>query len=224
MIHYTPEKQQVLFPNPFEVHLDSNNRWIKMAHHIPWDDLAVEYYKAMHNDQGAPALNARLVIGALIIKHLMAMTDEATIETIRENLYMQYFVGLPCFQREPIFDPSLFVHIRKRLNIESWRKFNEIFIQKSRIKKEPKTSSNQGSSASGTKEAKEPTEATLMTDGVLIIDATVAEQDITYPNDLQLLNQSREKLEELIDAVVTQTGMVKPRTYRRKARKLLAGT
>lgn len=219
MIHYTPEQQQVQFPNPFEVHLDTNNRWIKMAHPIPWDEMAVEYYKAMHNDQGAPALNARLILGALIIKHLMAMTDEDTIETIRENLYMQYFVGLPCFQREPIFDPSLFVHIRKRLHIESWLKFNEIFIQKSRIKKEPKTSSNQGSSASGTKEAKEPTEATLMTDGELIIDATVAEQDIAYPNDLQLLNQSREKLEELIDAVVTQTGMVKPRTYRRKARK-----
>jgi hypothetical protein len=226
MIRYTPEKQQVLFPNPFHVHLDNHNRWIRFAHHIPWDDLATEYYKAMHNGTGAPALNARLVIGALIIKHLMAMTDEDTIEAIRENLYMQYFVGLPCFQTEPVFDPSLFVYIRKRLDVERWQKFNEIFIEKSRMKKETKpslesTESNAGTIVPGTQEKKkeEPSIEELRNQGELIIDATVAGQDIAYPNDLRLLNQSREKLEELIDGVVKKTGVAKPRTYRRKARK-----
>ena len=56
--------------------------------------------------------------------------------------------------------------------------------------------------------------------GKLMIDATVADQMIAYPTDLNLLNESRQQSERLIDALYEQgecTG--KPRTYRRNARK-----
>ena len=54
----------------------------------------------------------------------------------------------------------------------------------------------------------------------MIIDATVANQAIKYPTDLELLNDSREISEKLID-VMYKKGMTskKPRTYRSKARK-----
>jgi hypothetical protein len=56
--------------------------------------------------------------------------------------------------------------------------------------------------------------------GTLKLDATVADQEIKYPTDLNLLNVSRENLERIIDLLYNpKTDKVKPRTYRRKARR-----
>lgn len=56
--------------------------------------------------------------------------------------------------------------------------------------------------------------------GDLLMDATACPQDIAYPTDLNLLNDVREKSEELIDILFC--GSIhgdKPRTYRQNARK-----
>jgi len=57
--------------------------------------------------------------------------------------------------------------------------------------------------------------------GKLLLDATCAPADIAYPTDLALLNEAREKLEQLIDALhAPHRGIqTKRRTYRQKARK-----
>ena len=56
--------------------------------------------------------------------------------------------------------------------------------------------------------------------GRMITDATACPQAIAYPTDLNLLNDAREKSEELINVLylLSQT-KTKPRTYRMKARK-----
>ena len=55
---------------------------------------------------------------------------------------------------------------------------------------------------------------------MLIMDATVAPQDIAYPTDVGLLNKAREGLEKIIDVLwVPVAGKIKPRTYRETARK-----
>lgn len=55
----------------------------------------------------------------------------------------------------------------------------------------------------------------------MLLDATCAPADVAYPTDLNLLNEAREKLEEIIDTLhAPQIGRArKPRTYRDKARK-----
>jgi hypothetical protein len=57
--------------------------------------------------------------------------------------------------------------------------------------------------------------------GKLLIDATCAPSDITFPTDLKLLNKAREKSEEVIDVLHKphKGKKKKPRTYRRRARK-----
>lgn len=56
--------------------------------------------------------------------------------------------------------------------------------------------------------------------GKLILDATACPQDIRYPTDVDLLNDAREKSEELIDRLYYPVkGKTKPRTYRIDARK-----
>ena len=73
MIRYTPQSQLTLegFETPFFQHLDKDNRWVKLAGTIPWDKLANIYYRKMNSDFGAPSLSARMVIGAVIIKHML---------------------------------------------------------------------------------------------------------------------------------------------------------
>lgn len=57
--------------------------------------------------------------------------------------------------------------------------------------------------------------------GQLILDATCAPADIRYPTDLGLLNDAREKTEQIIDKLYAHApqGQKKPRTYRQRARK-----
>jgi DNA-directed RNA polymerase subunit E'/Rpb7 len=55
----------------------------------------------------------------------------------------------------------------------------------------------------------------------LMIDATCVPAYIAYPTDVNLLNEAREKLEGIIDTLHPHTGdALKPRTYRKKARKI----
>jgi IS5 family transposase len=57
--------------------------------------------------------------------------------------------------------------------------------------------------------------------GKLIADATCAPADIRYPTDTSLLNEAREKTDELIDQLHTPlVGRIpRPRTYRVRARR-----
>ena len=73
--------------------LDQNNIWIKLAYHFPWDDR-VKIFSEYFPDMGRTAINPRIVIGSLIIKHKLCLSDEQTVQIIEENPYMQFFLGL----------------------------------------------------------------------------------------------------------------------------------
>ena len=238
MIRDRSSKQTVLdFYLPFGGKLSADNRWVKLAEIIPWDALGAVYNSNFNPRMGPPAIPSRVVIGALILKHMKNLTDEEVIEDIRENPYYQYFLGFEDFQYRTVFVPSLFVEIRKRLGMEQLQEINELFLSKLSEKdddQEPpesgKTTSQSNSKDNTEDRAGENTttgESAAVVEhpdevrrGMLIMDATVAPSDIRYPTDVDLLNTAREKAEALIDELWQQTpGAVKPRTYRQVARK-----
>jgi hypothetical protein len=49
----------------------------------------------------------------------LGLTDEELVEQIKENPYLQFFIGLEGYQYSAPFDPSMMVYFRKRLP-ESW--------------------------------------------------------------------------------------------------------
>ncbi|QCT00993.1 transposase [Paenibacillus algicola] len=55
----------------------------------------------------------------------MQLTDRETLESIRENPYMQYFIGLPGFAMKQPFHHSMMTHFRKRLT-EVLAELNEL--------------------------------------------------------------------------------------------------
>jgi hypothetical protein len=225
MIKYTPSNQLSLdlFKHPFEQALDNENRWIQLAALVPWDSLANIYSKSLSSESGRLSVDIRMVIGALIIKHKLTLSDRDTVALISENIYMQYFCGLKGFQSKEPFDASLFVEIRKRLgnenfdafNAEVIRKYQEVDNRKKKGKKQKKGQDCPGN-VSSTQQAGEPS---VPNRGTLKIDASVADQYITYPTDLKLLNTCRQESERLIDLIYSKGNFpVKPRTYRRIAR------
>ncbi len=229
MIRYRSEKQLPLegFETPFETALDKNNRWVKLSECIPWDVLADSYYKTLSVKEGRPAKDARLVIGAVIIKHKLCLSDEETVDQIQENPYLQYFVGLPGYQTEAPFVPSLFVEIRKRMGQAMFDAFHGAIID-AVAAKNPKEASIpiehdrvDNDDDPPPPDESNSTEEKPLNQGKLIIDATVANQAVRYPTDLSLLNEGREFSETIIDILHSKSErkQKKPRTYRENARK-----
>ena len=128
---YVSPKQLSLagFETPFERTLNPKNRWVVLAHLIPWDEVCSIYLK--NNpiaSTGRPALSPRVIIGSVIIKHLCNLDDIETTAQISENIYMQYFLGYSSFTDEPPFDASLLTDFRKRLGIDQVNAINERIV------------------------------------------------------------------------------------------------
>ncbi len=208
------------FETPFDRKLNPQNRWVVLAHLIPWDEVCNLYKKHIGiSTTGRPPLSPRLVLGALIIKHLCNLDDREAVDQMSENLYMQYFLGYSSFTTEAPFDPSLFVDFRKRLGMNNLNAINERIVSlKTRFEhKETVTEQASGNISSTDKNSDVPDGKNK---GRIIFDATACPQDIAYPTDLDLLSDSREKLEEMIDNLYDPSKHEKkPRTYREVARK-----
>jgi IS5 family transposase len=117
-IHRREHRDQLSFKDfflPFGGQLSGENRWIKLADLIPWDELEDDYAAQFCKGFGAPAKPFRMALGALIIKARLGLTDEELVEQIKENPYLQFFIGLEGYQYSAPFDLSMMVYFRKRL-------------------------------------------------------------------------------------------------------------
>lgn len=100
---YEHNANQLVIPDefflPFGGQLNSTNRWVVMAGLVPWANAEDEYIKSFGDTtQGSQAFSVRLVLGVLIIKERLSLSDERTVEQITKNPYLQYFIGLSVFQ------------------------------------------------------------------------------------------------------------------------------
>jgi hypothetical protein len=112
--------------------LSPDNRWVKMAQVIPWSEFESEYAQNFPTEMGAPAKSWRMALGALIIKEKLGISDRETVEQIRENPYLQYFIGQSSYSNELAFDPSLLVHFRQRISPNLINQVNERMVKKMR--------------------------------------------------------------------------------------------
>lgn len=202
------------FETPFEQALTTENRWVKLSRLLPWDKMVSQNNHLFKSTEGRQPLNGRIVIGAVIIKHMLKLSDRETVQQIQENVFMQYFLGYSSFTNEAPFDPSLFVDIRQRLSLEVMNSINEVVIAHhfdkpsaatahpavNNDKDEPEQPSAPAKTDSANvAESVLPQQKQVTHKGKLLMDATVAPQNITFPTDLKLLNAAREKSETLID-------------------------
>ncbi len=206
------------FNQPLGLQMNLDNRWVKKAAMIPWETIEAEYAKLFPSHTGMPAKPLRMALGSLLIQKQYHYPDEELVEQIRENPYYQYFIGLPGYEDKIPFVPSLLVEIRKRLSEEVLNEINEMIIEYNTLKDDQvnQDDDDDHGNSGGEQDVRNHTE-TAGISGTLIIDATCAPQNIKYPQDIELLNEAREKLEDMICRVSDKYNFYRPRMYREKA-------
>lgn len=196
------------FETPTGMTLHKENRWVIRAESIPWEKIEPRYAALFKNKKGNVAKPLRLALGACIIQAEYGFSDEETATMIQEHPYLQFFCGYKKYNDTKLpFDPSVMVHFRKRLTAEILGEINELVIQKA-LKNKP--SDNQNDDENNQDNSN---------NGTMIVDATCAPSQIKFPQDTELLNEAREFTEKIIDELHNSKDGVKPRTYRKVARK-----
>jgi hypothetical protein len=210
------------FNQPLGLELDQNNRWIKKAALIPWDEIEEKYARLFPAHDGTVAKPAQMALGALIIQKEYGFSDEETVAMIQENPYFQYFCGMRTFTRESPFDPSLMVRFRKRFTSEVLSEINEKIIaaaqNRGHINPERESKISRPDDRDDPPQGGTDGEDTAKPKGTLIVDATCAPSYIKYPTDTDILNKAREQTEQIIKILRDKDGR-RPRTYARVAHK-----
>ena len=192
--------------------LKADNRWVRLAELIPWDEVERKYSQGFAND-GAPAHPARMALGSLIIKQVLKCSDEELCNQVAENAYLQYLVGMKEFTKECPFGASTLVAFRKRFSEEDIAWINELILKRNagpgrheKCNDDCDDDDTDDDTPGGAGEV------------TMALDATVAPSEITFPQDVKLLNTAREKLEGMVAWCCIQAGAKRPRMYSRKAR------
>lgn len=162
-----------------------------LAKEIDWISLEKEF-APLYGSTGRPSVPIRTIVGLILLKQMYNMGDETVVERYLENPYWQHFCGEVYFQYKLPFDPSDFVHFRKRIGEDGMKK---IFKQSIDLFGEDTIR----------REVKE-----------VRVDTTVQEKNITYPTDRKLT----EKVIEHCKRIAKKEGIKLKRTYTQEIRKL----
>jgi hypothetical protein len=199
------------FNQPLGLTMNANNRWVQKADQIPWRQLEKDYAKSFHSKTGNVAKPFRMAFGAILIQDAYGYSDEELVLQIQENPYLQFFIGLPGYQDKKPFDASSMTHFRKRLDLATLTEINEKILQFNKVNDDKADDDNDDNDDNNDDKPNS---------GTLILDATCAPQEIKFPTDTELLNDARVHAEKIIDAICHANKLVKPRIYRKCARKV----
>ena len=136
-------------------------------------------YAKKFKKTGNLAKDVRIELRSLIIKQTLTYSDRETVNQISENLFLKLFIGLKEFQEKAPFSASALVDFRKRFSAKFLAEINELIIANENKKDDENDTSN---------------DSTATNSCTVIIDATFPPTDFAFPQDLSLLNQSRENL------------------------------
>lgn len=156
-----PDLQQDMFKTRLTALIDLGHPLVKLAHEMAWEKIELEF-TSLYSPQGRPSIPVRKIGGMLLLKHMFKESDESVVERWVENPYWQYFTGEDFFQTTAPFDPSEFVHFRKRLQESGLE-----FLLSQSVGLHP--------------QAKDEPEVQ--------IDTTVQEKNITFPTDAKLVRK-----------------------------------
>lgn len=90
-----------------------------MSQITPWVVFERQYIALFTNPrEGKRTKSVRISIGALIIKRRYSFSDEDTVEEIRENPCLQYFLSFAEYTNARAFNLSVMIWFRERITTE----------------------------------------------------------------------------------------------------------
>lgn len=129
MVGSSPSQSQTnLFIPHFSDFINMNHELILLANQMDWKYFEDDFSK-YYSHTGQPSMPIRLMVGCLILKQLYNLGDETLASAWVQNPYMQYFCGYSHFEHKFPFDPSDFVHFRKRIGEEGIEKIFKYSVE-----------------------------------------------------------------------------------------------
>ena len=218
------QKQLMIYEDEFDfsgIKLNSKNRWVRLGKLIPWDEVEEGYVKNFQQiRRGGEARSARFALGTLIIKEQLNLSDRETVQQIRENPYLQYFLGGKQYNYDIGLDASSLTYFRKRFSSELLKNLNRRIVSQYTGENAigPGASAADQTSKDGEMDEKaDGKEETPKPCGTLIVDATCTPADVQFPTDVRLLHEGRRKLESMMDHLQQGRKEKKPKNYRKRA-------
>ena len=90
------------FNQPLGFKINPLNRWVIKASTIPWDAIEERYASLFPSHTGPAAKPLRMALGSLLIQKKYGLSDRELVEEIKENPYLQFFIGLPGYRDEAL--------------------------------------------------------------------------------------------------------------------------
>ena len=190
------------FITPFDSTLKPDNHREGYSRQISWSAVQKANVSSMIGKMGDVYYNSRIAFGVLFIKNCLNITDEETVEQIRENYATQNLLGNAQYRDFQPFDPSLMV------------KFCKCFG----------TAPDQLGGVSAPDSACYKITAIHMESnplpnkGMLISEASCGRVDLRLSTNVILLNKAQEHAETLIEHLFGLSGNHSQRTYWQRAR------
>ena len=195
-----PDKtQRELFRPLLRDMIDPKHELALLADRIDWEYFEKEF-SPLYSNVGQPGVPIRMMVGCLLLKQMENLGDETLAKQWIRDPYMQYFCGMRCFEHRFPFDPSDFVHFRKRIGEAG---FEKIFEYSVRVHSDHKSGEAKGSGKACAKWH--------------LSDTTVQENNTTYPTDAKLCK----KVIDGCNGIAKEAGVTLRRSYRRESKQLL---
>ena len=190
------QSQRELFRPLLRDIIDPKHELSLLADRIDWDYFEKEF-SPLYSNVGQPGVPIRLMVGCLMLKQMTNLGDETLAKQWIQNPYMQYFCGMRCFEHRFPFDPSDFVHFRKRIGEAGFEKIFEFSVKMHAEETE-------------TISASQPVKWHLS-------DTTVQENNTTFPTDSKLCK----KVIDGCNKIAEEAGIKLRRSYRRESKQLM---
>ena len=190
-----PEQtQRELFRPLLRDMIDLKHELVLLADRIDWEYFEKEF-SPLYANVGQPGIPIRLMVGCLLLKQMENLGNETLAKQWIRDPYIQYFCGMRCFEHKFPFDPSDFVHFRKRIGKAG---FEKIFAYSVAAHGEGKETANGKAKWH-------------------LSDTTVQENNTTYPTDAKLYK----KIIDGCNRIAEDEGIKLRRSYRRESKELL---
>jgi IS5 family transposase len=174
--------------------IDRKHELALLADRIDWDYFEKEF-SPLYSQVGQPSIPIRVMVGCLLLKQMENLGDERLAKQWVRDPYMQYFCGMRCFAHRFPFDPSDFVHFRKRIGEAGFEKIFEYSVEVN------------GEGKGGGK----------VREKWHLSDTTVQENNTTFPTDAKICK----KVIEGCNRIAEESGIKMRRSYRRESKQLL---
>jgi IS5 family transposase len=115
------QKQRNLFNPLLTDFIDMGHELVLLPNKIEWKYFEEEFC-GFYSITGQPAVPIHMMVGCLLLKQMYNLGDETLAQAWVRDPYMQYFCGEAHFQHRFPFDPSDFVHFRKRIGLDGVEK------------------------------------------------------------------------------------------------------